>query len=146
MTELRVTLEDGRVLTVDPSLGTDSTMDAVGRPFAALVPAFDERDLEFARRVIGVLITRGCVELCCVGPRGEEAHDAVDNVIEDSSQYHVVTTWHVDLEEGCEYFLHVAGGQAKHLLALVGDRAELADAIGRIVPSARLRPRSGPLS
>jgi len=57
----------------------------------------------------------------------------VDDVVEDAGALSVVTTWHLDLNEGCEYFLFAAGGQPRWLLAVVGEQGELAGLLRSMV-------------
>jgi hypothetical protein len=97
----------------------------VQRPFATLLPAYDTIDGRQAENVAGRLIELGCVEFCLVGPQAERIHDALDEIIEARDALNVVTTWHDDELEGCEYFLFAAGGQAVELLAFTSPHTEL---------------------
>ena len=71
---------------------------SVGRPFVTLLPAFDERERRQAEAMAGLLMDRGSVEFCCVGPESELLHDSIDEVIERRGALDVVTTWHTDYD------------------------------------------------
>ncbi|WP_438007156.1 hypothetical protein WME89_53040 [Sorangium sp. So ce321] len=98
---------------------------AIQRPFVTLLPAFNPSERQQAEAITMNLIDLGCVELCCVGPEAEQLHDALDSIIEVSSALDVVTTWHEDPTDACEYFLHAAAGGRAHLLALILSHPEL---------------------
>jgi hypothetical protein len=68
----------------------------------------------------------GCIEFCCVGPQAEQLHDSLDGIVEERGALEVVTTWHTDYSEACEYFLFAAGGKPPTLLALISSRPDLA--------------------
>ena len=129
-------LSDGRRLVIT-SLDAVSDAESLPRPFAALVPAFtqDERD-----QVVGLanlLIDRGCVELASIGPLCEDLHDRIDEVIGarwEEAALGVVTTWHVDLAEGCEWFLHLAGNKAPTLVAFVAVHSDVVAMLVQDVP------------
>lgn len=108
-----------------------SDVCAITEGFAAMIPAFGEADREAARTVLGDLLGRGCVEICCAGPDADELHDLIDVAIEDSAALGVVTTWHQDLAEACDYFVFAAAGRPSYLLALVADRQVLATILKR---------------
>lgn len=114
------------VLVATPS---DLTAVSVVSPFAALVPAFSQEELTEILGVAGTLLGLGCKEFCCVGPKAECLHDQLDLFIEKGDLFEVVTTWHEDAVEGCEYFLFGAGGQSLVLYALISGRPELLDAM-----------------
>lgn len=132
-------LQEGRTLLVHSVHEPVANIGALlSKGFAAMVAAFGSESRKAAEAIVGDLIDRGCVEICCVGPEGEALHDAIDWVVEDKEALEVVTTWHVDETEGCEYFLHVAGGKPSCLLALVGDQLQLISTLQRMA----LRPNS----
>jgi hypothetical protein len=96
------------------------------RPFVALVPAFDIGERHKVEAMAGTLLELGCMEFCCVGPQAEQLHDSLDEIIEVRGALEVVTTWHTDYSDACEYFLFAAGGKPRTLLALVSPHPELA--------------------
>jgi len=79
------------------------------------------------------VIEKGCVEFCCVGPEAEQLHDSLDWIVEEKGALEVVTTWHTDDADACEYFIHAAGGGSPSLLALVYSYPEL---VGRLEAEA----------
>lgn len=99
--------------------------DSLSRPFVTLLPAFDEVERKQAQAIVGPLVDRGCVEICCLGPQAEQLHDSIDQIVEERGALAIVTTWHTDYSDGCEYFLFAAGGRAPTLLALVSSHPEL---------------------
>lgn len=98
-------------------------------PFAVLVTVTNQEELDEILSLAGGLFELGCKEFCCVGPKAESLHDQLDLLIEEASLIDVVTTWHEDAVEGCEYFLFGAGGQSLILYALVCRHLELLDAL-----------------
>jgi hypothetical protein len=98
----------------------------VSAKFVALLPAFDDGELEQAVGMTKRLLELGCVELVCVGPRSEELHDSLDVVVEEMDMSAVLTNWHADAREGCWYFLYASGaGEAEQFVAFVAARPEL---------------------
>lgn len=110
-------LPENRLLFLSP-LG-EPTDFAVESPFAALLPAFSERERAASAAVSQLLLAKGCVEFCCLGPEAEILHDALDEVVERAGALDVVTTWHTDEVEAVEYFVLAAGGMPSTLVALV---------------------------
>lgn len=102
-------------------------------PFAAMLPAIEDADALHAPSLAGELVRMGCAEICCVGPHAETVHDLVDEVVEDLDALSVVTTWHVDMSEGCEYFLSTAGAPPALLVAIVAERDDLANLLRSMV-------------
>lgn len=100
--------------------------------FVALVPAFDRKDIDKVVNAVGRMIERGCMEICCVGEKAELMHEELDGLIEEKGFLHVVTTWHVDPREGCEYFLYGAGGQSYALYGFVSDRKDILAALSLV--------------
>lgn len=98
-------------------------------PFAVLLPAFSEAERREVEKLFGAILDRGCIEACCVGPESEGLHDTLDQVIEDRGALDVVTTWHTDLTEACEYFVIVAGGGLRSLLVLTTSHADLTELV-----------------
>lgn len=98
-------------------------------PFVALVPAFDPAERRVVETAANDLIDGGCVEFCCVGPESEMLHDALDDLIERKGTLEVVTTWHVDVADACDYFLFGASAGRAALLALVSAHPELVSAL-----------------
>ncbi|MES2822753.1 MAG: hypothetical protein V4732_04055 [Pseudomonadota bacterium] len=94
-------------------------------PFAVLLPASNRLDLLEAEAIIVALLETGCIEFCCVGSEAELLHDSIDSLIEDRAAFDVVTTFHLDEIDACEYFLFAAGGGVKSLLALVASHPKL---------------------
>lgn len=75
------------------------------------------------------LLNLGCKEFCFIGQNAELLHDHLDLLLQEDDQIDVVTTWHEDIIDGCEYFLFGAGGQSLTLYALISDHLELLDAL-----------------
>lgn len=94
-------------------------------PFAALLPAFEERERELAKMRTADLLAKGCSEICCLGPESETLHDAIDSLIEQGDSPSVVTTWHTDIADACEHLIYAAGGGGISLLALVASHPEV---------------------
>ena len=95
------------------------------QPFAALVPAFNEKERQKVGAIVDTLLDEGCIELCCVGPQAEQLHDSLDGIVEARGMLDVVTTWHSDYADACEYFLFAAGRKPPTLLALIAPHSEL---------------------
>jgi hypothetical protein len=102
-------------------------------PFVAMLPAHESVDLSLAEDVVARLVDLGCIEFCCVGKRAEMLHDAIDWIVEDKNALGVVTTWHQDVPEACDYFVNTAGSTPKCLLALVAQDAEMTASLRRLV-------------
>jgi hypothetical protein len=94
-------------------------------PFAVLLPASNKAELSEAAVITTTLLDAGCIEFCCVGSEAESLHDSIDCIIEDRAAFEVVTTFHLDEMDACEYFLFAAGGGVKSLLALVSSHPKL---------------------
>jgi hypothetical protein len=124
-------LRDGRELRIDslPASLDDSVKHSRShsrsRSHVVLVPAFNEVELEQVTSLLGELIALGCKELCCVGPEAELLHDTLDEILVQQGFIEVVTTWHTDYLDACEYFLLAAGGREGALLALIAAHPEL---------------------
>ena len=94
--------------------------------FAALVPGWTPADILDARTYFSTFVALGsCLEICCVGPRSEELHDALDEVVEDRDQLSLVTTWDVDPEEGCDWFLRLSGTRPQLWVAFAKSNPDL---------------------
>lgn len=124
MTDRTVVLPGGRRLI----LGSVRSFvrDSIGRPFVVLVPAFNAGERRSVEEMVGILVDLGCVEFCCVGPEAELLHDSIDGIVEEKGALDVVTTWHENHADACEYFLLAAGGKPPALLALISSHSELA--------------------
>lgn len=107
----------------------DISVANVVSPFAALVTASSQEELNEVIGVASSLLRLGCIEFCCVGSEAELLHDQLDVLIEEAGLFNVVTTWHEDAVEGCEYFLFGAGGQSLTLYGLISRHPELLDAM-----------------
>ena len=81
-------------------------------PFAVLLPAYSEGEVMLAKEIVAALLDLGCIEFCCVGSLAEQLHDSIDEIIEDREMFSIVTTFHNDVSEACEYFVFAAGGGA----------------------------------
>jgi hypothetical protein len=122
--------QEGRTLLVQSVQEPVTDLRALlFKGFVVMLPALGNEDRRAAEAIVGELIDLGCVEICCVGPEGESLHDAVDWIVEDKAALEVVTTWHADEAEGCEYFLYAAGGRPSCLLALVRDQLQLSSTL-----------------
>lgn len=98
-------------------------------PFAVLVAAPNTDEVREILSIAEILLRSGCKEFCCVGFESELLHDQLDLLIEKVGLLDVVTTWHKDVIEGCEYFLFGAGGQNHILYGLISGHKELIDAL-----------------
>jgi len=110
-----------------------ATADWHQREFATLLPAFNAQERQQAQAVVSDLLDQGAVEFCCVGPEAEELHDSIDWIVEDKEAFSVVTTWHTDEVEACEYFVKTAGGKPDVLLAFVAEHPVLVAELKRLV-------------
>lgn len=97
--------------------------------FAALVSASCQEEVNEILGIVRSLLALGCKEFCCVGSNAESLHDQLDLFIEKAGLLDVVTTWHEDPVEGCEYFLFGAGGQRLALYGLISKHPELLEAM-----------------
>jgi len=100
-------------------------------PFATLVVASCQEELNEVLGVAGLLLELGCKEFCCLGFEAELLHDCLDRLVEDSNRLDVVTTWHTNIDKGCEYFLFAAGGQDINLYGLIAGHPAVMDALTR---------------
>ncbi|WP_419605712.1 hypothetical protein [Thiolapillus sp.] len=115
----------------DVFVGAPSDVPSVNfvSPFAALVTASSQEEVDEVLGIVSRLLGLGCKEFCCVGSKAESLHDQLDLLIEKAGLFDVVTTWHEDAIEGCEYFLFGAGGQSLALYGLISRHPELLDAM-----------------
>lgn len=95
------------------------------KKFSILLSSDLLKDTENIEKIIEFLVTHGCKEICCIGIKSEIFHDKIDEILEKYNMLDVVTTWHEDLTEGCEYFLFASGGQVLDLFALISRDANL---------------------
>lgn len=108
---------------------SDISATNVVSPFAALVTANSQEELNEVISIASSLLGLDCKEFCCVGLKAELLHEQLDLLIEKAGLFDVVTTWHEDAVEGCEYFLFGAGGQSLILYGLISRHPELLDAM-----------------
>jgi hypothetical protein len=120
-------LSDKRMIILD-SLDSDLNYDTI-RPFAVMIPAFNKNEILTVLKITDQLLDLGCIEFCCVGPQAEELHDLLDILVEDHRLSNIITTWHTDYSDACEYFIYAAGGRPFSLLALVYHHSELTAAL-----------------
>jgi hypothetical protein len=106
---------------------SDIIAERVVSPFATLVTASSQEELNEILSIASRLLGLGCKEFCCVGLKAELLHDQLDLLIEKAGLLDAVTTWHKDAAEGCEYFLFGAGGQSLVLYGLISRHPELLD-------------------
>lgn len=90
----------------------------VNELFPVMLPAFNGMERSVAEGIAAGLIGHGCREFCCVGQEAEQLHDSIDWIIEDMQALDIVTTWHQDIVEACEYFVFAAGIGATYRIAL----------------------------
>jgi hypothetical protein len=76
--------------------------------------------------VAAALVSRGCVEFCCVGPHAAALEDRLDASLESDGSLSVVTTSGTDEVEMCWYARFVAASGTGDLLALVDRHSPLA--------------------
>jgi hypothetical protein len=129
----QVVLYDGRLLTV-AGLAREG-LDMSAKPVAALLPAYSDQDIAMAVDVVEDLVGNGCLELCCAGPKAESLHDRIDALLEGRGWVDVVTTFHTDTDDACEYFLFAANAATGNLLALVETNRLLREALQAEVDS-----------
>lgn len=110
-----------------------------GEAFAVLLPAYSNQEISVSLGQAATLLDRRCIEFCCVGSRAEELHDRLDEVIEDREEFDVVTTFHADIEEACEYFLFAAGAAEPQLLAMVLDHPEIEMQLNSVIKNSTPR-------
>ncbi|MCP5468595.1 MAG: hypothetical protein H7A32_04935 [Deltaproteobacteria bacterium] len=115
-------------------IGTPSDILTVNvvSPFAVMITAFSQEELNKVLAIVTSLLSLGCKEFCCVGPKAELLHDQIDLLIEKTGSLDVVTTWHEDVVEACEYFLFGAGGQSLVLYGLISQYPELLDVMASV--------------
>jgi hypothetical protein len=118
-----LTLTGNRKLIIS-TLDTSSGY-SMQRPFVTLLPAFNAAERQQAESMTKALLDQGGVEFCCVGLEAEQLHDSLDEIIEARGTLDVVTTWHEDLTDACEYFLYAAAAGRANLLALISSHPEL---------------------
>ena len=106
--------------------------------FVALVPAYSADERLQAHALVGELVSRGCVELCCVGPDAERLHDELDELLRADGRggVDVITRWAIDPREGVHDFLFVADAGEGDLVGLVARRPELVALIELLVGDA----------
>jgi hypothetical protein len=105
----------------------------VNEPFPVMLPAFNGMERSAAEGMVAGLINSGCREFCCVGQQAEQLHDAIDWIIEDRHALDIVTTWHQDIVEACEYFLFAAGIGTNCRIALVSEHAAVVSLLLNLV-------------
>jgi len=129
---VRQTLPDGRMLiSSDPQ---ELSSLALIPGFALLVAAYTESDCVAVLRSVGALVDQGCSEIACVGPRAETLHDSIDTKLEDLGAEAVMTTWHHDFLDGCEYIFFGAGaGRIAMIVVLLFAQVEPLDALAKFV-------------
>ena len=131
METVNIVFDENRRLLIVP---LDSWIADPAQEFAALAPAWTAADILEAKNNFARLIAFGsCLEICCVGPRSEELHDALDEIIEDCGQLSVVTTSQNDPTEGCDYFLRLSGGRPKLLVTFASANPELVQTLVGII-------------
>ena len=121
-----IKFDDRQVFVGTPS---DIMMAEIASPFAVLLTASDSQEQKEVLGISKKLLNLGCKEFCCIGQNAELLHDHLDLLLEEDGQIDVVTTWHENIIDGCEYFLFGAGGQSLTLYALISDHLELLDAL-----------------
>lgn len=105
-------------------------------PFAVMLPGFNDAERSAAENIVAQLIDSGCGEFGCIGEQAEQLHDAIDWIVEDKQVLKIVTTWHHDIAEGCDYFVAAAGGGTPGLVALVLEHVAVVDRLrGLVMPN-----------
>lgn len=108
-----------RLVICSLSSGLQIINDSLSSVFVAMLPAFDRRELEVSIDISILLLNVGCLEFCFVGEKSENLHDDLDHLLEDRGLTGIVTTWHDDASDACEYFVNASGGGADCLIALI---------------------------
>ncbi|GAB2878633.1 hypothetical protein GCM10027277_54820 [Pseudoduganella ginsengisoli] len=106
---------------------------SLGKEFVVLLPACNDDELLSSKILAPGLLDKGCAEFCCVGALAEELHDRIDEFIEDQEKFDVVTTYHHEIVEACEYFLFAAAGAQLPLIAMVADHVEIESCLGGLI-------------
>jgi hypothetical protein len=69
-----------------------------------------------------------CVEICIVGSESDSIHTLIDDQVEELGYTDVLTSMFDDQNEGCEYFLSLAGGgEALFLFAPILEHVGLSE-------------------
>lgn len=125
--ELQVTKIGGREVFVGSV--ENASAFRISAPFVVLMSAACQDEVHQGMTAAAVLIDQGCEEFCCVGSEAEVLHDRLDALIEDAGDLSVLTTWHENVNDGCEYFLFAAGAQRMNLLALIEKDSDVLHAL-----------------
>ncbi|AVR95108.1 hypothetical protein [Pseudoduganella armeniaca] len=105
-------------------------------PFAVLLPAYSEQEVSTAAEMTPTLLESGCIEFCCIGSSAEKLHDLIDEIIEDRDMFSIVTTFHSDVEDACDYFLLAAGGGTPSLWAFTAQHPPIAKRLMALIDDA----------
>ena len=98
-----------------------------------MLPAFDCREREISRIISIDLLDAGCLEFCCLGEEAENLHDELDEIIEIKGLSSIITTWHDDIQDACEYFVNASGGGADCLVGLMEEHGLVVSELRREV-------------
>lgn len=106
----------------------DDDLPVIEAPFVALVDTNDEdwSEVRTAHRLGKRLLAAGCRYFVCFGPRSEEVHDYLDDLIVEEECHDVTTTFHDDEspEEVADFVLNCAAGGMKSVLVFVRRMSE----------------------
>lgn len=113
-------------------------LPALACPCVTMLPAFDAAEVQTAYELATQIHAQGGTEFCCVGPYSEQLHDSLDAYLEAHHAFDVVTTWHQDALDACEYFLFATGEASTIRLALIAGHPLLVDTLHRVDASEPL--------
>ena len=110
----------------------DCIRETYSEPFLVMLPAFSRQERIASEGIAINLVDLGCIDFCCVGQQAEQLHDAIDYIIEDKNNLSVLTTWHCDIKEGCEYFIFAAGIGVRFRIAIVSKHNSIISCLQQI--------------
>jgi hypothetical protein len=105
----------------------DGIPEDVSGSLAVLLTAFSNEECRIGLSMIPVLVEKNCTQIVCVGRFSEQLHDEIDSAIEDMRRPDILTTFHTDAAEACEYFVYAVGSVTSTLLALISNHLSLVD-------------------
>lgn len=114
----------------------DRAMPELGGPVAALLDCEDERHRGngLLRTAVESLIEAGCVYFVSFGPRAEEVHDFIDDLLAYAGLKDIMTTFHDEetAEDVANFFVAIAMQKVREGLTLSGERNRWEGVFARI--------------
>ncbi|WP_176462260.1 hypothetical protein [Ralstonia solanacearum] len=111
----------------------DGIPENITSHFVALLPAFDGDERANVKSLVPFLLKGRCEQFCCVGLESEALHDEIDDILEELKMTDVVTTYHLDVVDACDYFIFAAGAFSASFVALVADHLDVVSALKRAI-------------